>query len=182
MIVSVHQRKFHLSNALPEITVAPDTYEVSPEPVILVATLSGALALCLHDEGRGLGGLLHLRFTSGDGRPSDVTDNTLSSVLVVLDRFKKAVLGNNFRSDEVQARVLAHGLPPTGVTEPTASIVDLVQADFADSKIHCGSQIVRRQDGLCVCFEPFHGRVWVSGPNDKRLSNALPARRRAALR
>jgi hypothetical protein len=153
---------------LPEMVVEPDTYEVSPEPVILLAHLSGALALCLHDEGRGVGGLLHLRFAGGDGQPSDVTDNTLSALLVVLDRFRRAVLGNNVRHDEVQARVLAHALPLTGKAEPTASIVDLIQADFGDSKIHCGSQIMRRTAGLCVCFEPFHGRVWVSGPSDKR--------------
>ena len=167
------------SKHLPELVVAADTYSVSPEPVILLAQLSGALALCLHDEGRGVGGLLHLRFTSGDGRPSDVTDNTLSSVLVVLDRFKKAVLGNNVRHDEVQARVLAHALPPAGRGEPTASIVDLIQADFADSKIHCGSQLVRRTEGLCVCFEPFQGRVWVSGPNDKRNTQPKAPRRSA---
>jgi hypothetical protein len=51
--------------------VAPDTYHVSPEPMLLVAELHGALALCLHDEGRAVGGLLHLRFKGGTGRPSD---------------------------------------------------------------------------------------------------------------
>ena len=80
---------------LTEVVVAPDTYHVSPEPMLLVADLHGALALCLHDEGRGVGGLLHLKFMGGTGRPSDVTDNTLSSVLVVLDRFKRGVLGNS---------------------------------------------------------------------------------------
>jgi hypothetical protein len=160
---------------LTEVTVAADTYNVSPEPVILVAHLRGALALCLHDEGRGVGGLLHLRFTGGDGRPSEVTDNTLSSVLVVLDRFKKAVLGNNSHQDEVQARVLAHALPPSGDPEPTASIVDLIQADLADVKIHCGSQVQRRPDGICVCFEPFEGRMWISGPNDKRRNRTRTA-------
>ncbi len=62
--------------------------------------------------------LLHLRFMGGTGRPSDVTDNTLSSVLVVLDRFKRAVLGNAARGDEVHARILAHALPPTDAGEP----------------------------------------------------------------
>jgi len=83
-----------LATDLTEVMVAPDTYHVSPEPMLMIADLHGALALCLHDEGRGVGGLLHLRFMGGTGRPSDVTDNTLSSVLVVLDRFKRAVLGN----------------------------------------------------------------------------------------
>jgi hypothetical protein len=53
--------------------------------------------------------------------------------------------------------------------------VDLIQADFADSKIHCGSQTVRRTEGLCVCFEPFQGRVWISGPHDKHRIRAQSA-------
>jgi hypothetical protein len=153
-----------LATDLTEVMVAPDTYHVSPEPMLLVAELHGALALCLHDEGRGVGGLLHLRFKGGTGRPSDVTDNTLSSVLVVLDRFKRAVLGNAPGADEVQARILAHALPPTDEGEPSATLVDLIKADLADGKIACGTQTTRRTESLRVCFQPFEGRVWVCGP------------------
>jgi hypothetical protein len=153
-----------LATDLTEVMVAPDTYHVSPEPMLLVAELHGALALCLHDEGRGVGGLLHLRFKGGTGRPSDVTDNTLSSVLVVLDRFKRAVLGNAPGADEVQARILAHALPPTDEGEPSATLVDLIKADLADGKIACGTQTTRRTEALRVCFQPFEGRVWVCGP------------------
>jgi chemotaxis receptor (MCP) glutamine deamidase CheD len=157
-----------LATDLTEVMVAPDTYHVSPEPMLMIADLHGALALCLHDEGRRVGGLLHLRFMGGTGRPSDVTDNTLSSVLVVLDRFKRAVLGNAARGDEVQARILAHALPPTDADEPSASLVDLIRADLADGKIACGTQTTRRTESLRVCFQPFEGRVWVCGPNDLR--------------
>ena len=101
-----------MAKDLVEVVVAPDTYHVSPEPMLLVAELHGALGLCLHDEGRGVGGLLHLKFMGGTGRPSDVTDNTLSSVLAVLDRFKRGVLGNGSKRDDIQARILAHALPP----------------------------------------------------------------------
>ena len=153
---------------LTEVVVSADTYHVSPEPMLLIADLDGALALCLHDDGRGVGGLLHLKFMGGTGRPSDVTDNTLSSVLVVLDRFKRGVLGNSAKRDEVQARILAHALPPAGVDEPSASLVDLLQADFADGKISCGTQTVRRVEPLRVCFQPFEGRVWICGPDDMR--------------
>jgi len=161
-------QRFALATDLTEVTVAPDTYQVSPEPLLMIADLHGALALCLHDEGRSVGGLLHLRFMGGTGRPSDVTDNTLSSVLVVLDRFKRAVLGNSMRGAEIQARILAHALPPTDAGEPSASLVDLIQADLADGKIACGTQITRRTEGVRVCFQPFEGRVWISGPNDRR--------------
>src|SRR5260370_38891820 len=54
-----------LATDLTEVMVAPDTYHVSPEPMLMIADLHGALALCLHDEGRGVGGLLHLRFMGG---------------------------------------------------------------------------------------------------------------------
>jgi chemotaxis receptor (MCP) glutamine deamidase CheD len=145
--------------------------------MLMIADLHGALALCLHDESRGVGGLLHLRFKGGTGRPSDVTDNTLSSVLVVLDRFKRAVLGTAARGDEVQARILAHALPPTNAGEPSASLVDLIRADLADVKIACGTQTTRRTEALRVCFEPFEGRAWVCGPNDLR---AVPRARRLA--
>jgi chemotaxis receptor (MCP) glutamine deamidase CheD len=163
---------------LAEVLVAPDTYHVSPEPMLLIAELHGALALCLHDEARGVGGLLHLKFMGGTGRPSDVTDNTLSSVLVVLDRFKRAVLGNSSRRDEIQARILAHALPPTDIGEPSASLVDLIQADLADGKIACGTQTMRRTESLRVCFQPFEGRVWICGPNNLRAAGK--ARRSAS--
>ena len=155
-----------MAHDLGKVAVEPDTYHVSPEPLLLTAVLSGALALCLHDEARGVGGLLHLRFIGGSGRPSDVTDNTLSSLLVVLDRFKRAVLGNSSRTDAVQARILAHALPPVGPSEPSASLVDLIQADLADGKIICGARTVRREEPVRVCFEPFAGRIWICGPGD----------------
>ncbi len=141
--------------------------------MVLVAELHGALALCLHDEGRGVGGLLHLKFMGGTGRPSDVTDNTLSSVLVVLDRFKRGVLGNSPKRDEIQARILAHALPPTDAGEPSASLVDLIHADLADGKISCGTQTTRRTEPLRVCFQPFEGRVWICGPDALRSSGKV---------
>ncbi len=161
-------RSKSVSKGPQEVSVAPDTFQVSAEPVLLVSDLHGALALCLHDEGRGIGGLLHLRFIGATGRPSDVTDNTLSCVLVVLDRFKRAVLGNTARMDEVQARILAHALPPNGPGEPSASLVDLIKADLADGKIPCGTQTLRRVEPVRVCFQPFEGRVWISGPAETR--------------
>lgn len=161
-----------------EIVVAPDTHQVSAEAVLLVADLHGAMALCLHDEARGVGGLLHLKFMGGTGRPADVTDVTLSAILAELDRFKRAVLGNSSKRDEIQARIHAHALPPTEFVEPSASLVDLIQADLADAKIACGTQTTRRTESLRVCFQPQEGRVWVCGPNTLA---AAPRRSRASV-
>ncbi len=166
-----------VTKELTQVIVDADTYQVSPEPLLLVADLCGALALCLHDEARCVGGLLHLRFKGNTGRPSDVTDNTLSSVLVVLDKFKRAVLGNSFNRDEVQARILAHALPPTDTDEPSASLVDLIKADLTEGKTTCGTQVVRRLESVRVYFQPFAGRVWIGGASDSRAD--MPARQKA---
>ncbi len=165
-----------MTTDLAEVLVAPDTYHVSAEAMLMVAELHGAMALCLHDEARGVGGLLHLQFMGGTGRPCDVTDNTLSAVLMELDRFKRAVLGNSSKRDEIQARILAHALPPSEIGEPSASLVDLIQADLADAKIACGAQTTRRIESLRVCFQPREGRVWICGPNTLAVA---PRRRRS---
>ncbi len=167
-----------MTKDLTEVLVAPDTYHVSPEAMLMVAELHGAMALCVHDEARGVGGLLHLKFMGGTGRPCDVTDNTLSSILTVLDRFKRAVLGNSSKGDEIQARILAHALPPTEIGEPSASLVDLIQADLVDAKIACGAQTTRRTESLRVCFQPQEGRVWICGPNTL---GAAPHRKQSSV-
>lgn len=123
------------------------------------------------------GGLLHLRFMGDTGRPSDITDNALSSILVVLDRFKRGVMGSSGRRDDIHARILAHALPPTDAREPSATLVDLLRADLADGKIACGTQTIRRAEPVRVCFQPLEGRVWISGPGDLRA--ASKARRSA---
>ncbi|MDP9065112.1 MAG: hypothetical protein M3O06_04505, partial [Pseudomonadota bacterium] len=150
--------------ALTDITrllIDPDKYHVSPEPILMVATLSGGLALSLYDKSRRVGGMLHLRFMGTGGRPSDVTDNTANSVLVILERFKRGVIGNAARVEEIEARIIAHALPPTGVGEPTANLVDLIRAALAHDKIGCGTQMTRRTDPVTVCFQPVEGRIWI---------------------
>ena len=82
-----------MTKDLQEVVVAPDTYHVSPEPMVLIAELDGALALCLHDEDRSVGGLLHLKFMGGTGRPSDVTDASAEAVLGLVDRAMAAHAG-----------------------------------------------------------------------------------------
>jgi chemotaxis receptor (MCP) glutamine deamidase CheD len=155
-----------VARELNRVTVAADTYRVSSEPVLLVTDLTDAMALCLHDEARGVGGLLHLRFSGGRGRPSNATDYELSSVLSILDRFTMEVLGNAAGTDEVQARILAHSLPSVAAGESGASLVDLIKAELVDGKIICGTQTLRRPEPVRVCFQPFDGRVWIRGPAD----------------
>ena len=145
--------------------------------MLLVADLYGALAVCLSDGRSGAGGLLHLPYSGGPTRSSDATDSTLSCFLLVLDRFVGEVFGNAVRLDEVQARVVAHALPAKDPGEPSASLVDLVKADLADRHIRCATQILTRADPFRIYFQPYDGRIYLSGSavaagsTTRRLSN-----------
>jgi hypothetical protein len=44
----------------------------------------------------------------------------------------------------------------------------LITADLSDTRISCGTQMVRRAEPVRVCFQPFEGRVWLAGPSDVR--------------
>jgi len=151
---------------LTEVMVAADTYQVSPRPVLLTADLCAALAVCMHDERRAVGGLLHLPSSGAGASPKDLTDNTLSCVLIVLERFKRAVLGNAPRGDEVRVRIIAHAPPSADPDLPSASLADLIKADLADAGFGCGTRVLPCAQPVRVHFEPFTGRVWLAGADD----------------
>lgn len=149
----------HVAHDLIREIVPPDTFRASREPRMLFATLVDSLALCVHDEAQGSGGLLHLRFVGGRGRPADATDVEFNSLLAALDRFKTAVLGDAAPGESVQARIVAHEYPAPASDEPDATFVDLVKADLIDAGIECGSQTLRRHEPVYVCFQPHNGRM-----------------------
>jgi chemotaxis receptor (MCP) glutamine deamidase CheD len=153
-----------LAHDLIRETVAADTYRVSAEPMQLFAELSDALALCVHDEAHGVGGLLHLRFVGDEGRTNAATDQELNSLLRLLDGFKKDVLEHSPPSNAVQARILAHASPSAKNGGVSATLVDLIKADLADVKIVCGTQTLQRPDPVQVCFQPREGRVRILAP------------------
>ncbi|HYM36377.1 MAG TPA: hypothetical protein VET48_13340, partial [Steroidobacteraceae bacterium] len=67
-----------------------DAYRIAREAILLCCELNAAVAVCVHDDTQGVGGLLHLRFVPHNrAKPADLTDNTLSSDLLLLDRFCK---------------------------------------------------------------------------------------------
>ena len=69
-----------------ELAVAPDRFEVVSDDAILVAELSSAIAVCIYDAMEEAGALLHLRFIVRTSKPIDVTDTTLATELLLLDR------------------------------------------------------------------------------------------------
>jgi chemotaxis receptor (MCP) glutamine deamidase CheD len=92
----------------PEITVAPDHFEVTEEDAVLVAELRSAIAVCVYDAVEEAGALLHLRCVVRVSKASDMTDTTLATELLLLDRCVEAMRETAPNARNLQARIFAH--------------------------------------------------------------------------
>jgi chemotaxis receptor (MCP) glutamine deamidase CheD len=147
-----------------EIFVASDTFRVSRESVLLVCELRAALAVCVYDDTQAVGGLLHLRYVAtNNNQPVDLTDNTLSSDLLLMDRFCKELRLLGARKQSWRVTILAHTPELPNMKDPAATVIDLVKAYFADSRLPTECKEVHRAIGLLVRLDAREGRVWVSG-------------------
>lgn len=147
------------------IEVAPDHYEVVAEDVLLAAHLDSTLAVCIHDAVVECGALLHLRFVArGDAR-TDVTDSTLASDLILLDRCVERLRSVAPRAQDLQGRITAH-VQPDGVSRRIADAVLMLVRDFlTDSGIRIVSGAVDYAAPRRVRFWPAIGRLEIeAGP------------------
>lgn len=118
-----------------EQLVEPDAFRVARDAVWFVAELRGALAICVYDDTQGVGGMLHLKYVAtNNDQPLDLTDNTLSSGLLLMDRFCKELRLLGARKQSWQVTLCAHIPERRNMDEPAATVVDLVMAYFADSR------------------------------------------------
>jgi chemotaxis receptor (MCP) glutamine deamidase CheD len=155
-----------MSPALPQIIVEPDAFRVSRESGLLVSELHAAVAVCVYDDTQGVGGLLHLRYVAtSNNQPLDLTDNTLSSDLLLMDRFCKELRKIGARKQSWRVDLIGH--TPDTMDEPAATVLDLVKAYFADSRRAVECKEVRRRLGLTVRLESREGRIWLNGTSDE---------------
>jgi len=91
-----------------EVNVAPDRFEVVKEDAVLAAELSSAIAVCIYDAVEEAGALLHLRFIARGTQPADVTDTTLATELLLLDRCIEALRDTAPGARNLQAKIAAH--------------------------------------------------------------------------
>ena len=91
-----------------EITVAPDRFEITDEDAILVTELRSAIAVCVYDAVEEAGALLHLRCIVRVSKPADLTDTTLATELLLLDRCVESMREIAPSARNLQARIFAH--------------------------------------------------------------------------
>jgi hypothetical protein len=155
-----------------EFVVEPDAYRISRDSVLLVARLQASLAINLYDDTQGVGGLLHLRYVATlNGKPLELTDNTLSSSVLLIDRFCKEMRKAGSRPQWWRVRILAHSAAPE-TDAAAATVLDLVRAYFVDSTKPVNCQEFKRVAGVTVRSHARDGQIWTSGTVDGQVAAA----------
>jgi chemotaxis receptor (MCP) glutamine deamidase CheD len=147
---------------VPQSPIEADAFRIARESASLECELNAAIAVCVHDDTQGVGGLLHLRFTPHDlAKPADLTDNTLSSDLLLLDRFCKELRSEGARKQSWRVQLIGHVPVTDGMDTPAATLLDLLRAYFADSRLPVECKEVRRAGTVIVQFDPREGATRV---------------------
>jgi chemotaxis receptor (MCP) glutamine deamidase CheD len=118
-----------------EITVAPDRFEVAADDEILVAELLSAIAVCVYDAVEEAGALLHLRCIVRTPKPVDMTDSTLATELLLLDRCVESMRDLTPNARNLQARVVAHLSDHPQAREVCDTVLMMVQHFLMDAGI-----------------------------------------------
>jgi chemotaxis receptor (MCP) glutamine deamidase CheD len=114
-----------------EVIVAPDRFEVVQDDAVLVAELRSATAVCLYDAVEESGALLHLRFIIRSAKPADVTDTTLATELLLLDRCIETLREAMPNARNLQAKIAAH-LPDNPEAQRACDTVLTLVRHFLD--------------------------------------------------
>jgi chemotaxis receptor (MCP) glutamine deamidase CheD len=145
--------------AFREIQVGPDRFEVTAEDAILVTELHSALAVCMYDATGEVGALLQLRCVAKASKSPDVTDTTLATELLLLDRCLEALRKIAPGARHLQARIVAHvaDTPHAGVVCETA--VSLVRHFLEDARVRLLPEDIAAGPARLLRFRPAMG--WV---------------------
>ncbi|HEY6824010.1 MAG TPA: hypothetical protein VI195_06185 [Steroidobacteraceae bacterium] len=118
-----------------EIHVAADHFEVSSGEAHLVTELSSSIAVCLYDAAEEAGALLHLRCVVKSSKPADVTDTTLATELLLLDRCLQSLRDLAPAARDLQGRILAHLAETPQARSVYDSVISLVKRFLEDQQV-----------------------------------------------
>src|SRR5262245_58026829 len=145
---------------VPEIRVEPDHFDIATHDVVLVAELNSTFALCLYDAVLESGALVHLR-VGPPGRVQDpeLTDTTLSTDLLLLDRCFAELRKSEPRAQHWQAKVVGQVQDSPGARERFDGVQSFLSAFLTDTDvklISCDTHVDRVQ---LLRFRPAMGHV-----------------------
>jgi chemotaxis receptor (MCP) glutamine deamidase CheD len=140
-----------------EITVAPDRFEVAADDAILITELRSAIAVCVYDAVEEAGALLHLRCIVRSPKPVDMTDSTLATELLLLDRCVESMREVAPSARNLQARVVAHLSDQPGAQDTFDVVLSMVQDFLADAGVRVLPSDVAAGQVRALRFRPSMG-------------------------
>jgi chemotaxis receptor (MCP) glutamine deamidase CheD len=142
-----------------EIHVAPDRFELSSGEALLVTELSSAIAVCLYDAAEEAGALLHLRCIVKSAKPADVTDTTLATELLLLDRCVQSLREQSPAARDMQARIVVHLADTPQARAAYDSVIKMVRHFLVDANVTLLPEDVATGQPRRLRFRPNMG--WV---------------------
>jgi chemotaxis receptor (MCP) glutamine deamidase CheD len=156
-----HYNQVTVSEAsVPEIRVEPDHFDVVTKDVVLVAQLDSTFALCLYDAVLESGALVHLR-VGPPGRVQDpeLTDTTLSTDLLLLDRCFAELRKSEPRAQHWQAKVVGQVQDTPGARERFDGVQSFLSAFLNDTNVKLISCDTHVEHVQLLRFRPAMGHV-----------------------
>jgi chemotaxis receptor (MCP) glutamine deamidase CheD len=144
-----------------EIEVPPDRYEVVADDCVLTAELHSGIAVCLFDEVEEAGAMLHLRCIIRSDKPADVTDTTLATELLLLDRCVTALREAAPAARNIQAKVAAHLPNDAAAQAASRSVLALVSHFLEDAGAPARAPDIATGSGRRIFFDPGMGRLLI---------------------
>jgi chemotaxis receptor (MCP) glutamine deamidase CheD len=142
-----------------EVNVAPDKFEIAAGDVLLLTELRSALAVCVYDAAEEAGALLHLRCIVRNARPADVTDTTLATEMLLLDRCLAALREACPAARHLQARIVVHLADSAQATAACETVVALVKRYLEDGGVKLLPDDIASGPVRALRFRPSMG--WV---------------------
>jgi chemotaxis receptor (MCP) glutamine deamidase CheD len=146
-----------------EIHVAPDRFEVTAGEALLVTELQSAIAVCVYDAAEEAGALLHLRCIVRNSRPADVTDTTLATELLLLDRCLESLRATAPAARHLQARIVVHLAEAPQARPACETVIALVKHYLADAGVQLLPEDVAAGPARTLRFRPSMGWVHTRG-------------------
>jgi hypothetical protein len=137
------------------VVVPVDHYQVVAEDRLLRARLAGSFAVCISDEVFEAGALLHVQA----GRPgrladTELTDNTLSMDLLLLDRCVAELRAIEPQARHWRAQFHAHSDPDAGGDERLQGLHAFFEVALADAGIALAGSNVHEGASQWLTFRP----------------------------
>jgi chemotaxis receptor (MCP) glutamine deamidase CheD len=146
--------------SIPERQVNSDDYLISSQDVLLCAELHSSLVVCLYDEVEEDGALLHLRLAApGQSRDPNLSDNTLSSDLALLDRALRELAAACPRAQHWQAKLVAQTEDQASARARCDGLQSFISAFLQDAQIKVRSCVAHVDENVSVRFRPAMGQL-----------------------